>query len=97
MVVPSCLLALSAFVAGALALPAAFSIADRDASFAESGNVTEFDLVRRAKAISFNQDYVASGAGVTYSPNLGAGTFSVNYNTHADFVVGLGWQPGDHE
>jgi len=51
--------------------------------------------MRRAEAVNYNQDYIASGAGVTYSPNEGAGSFTINYNTKADFVVGLGWQPGD--
>lgn len=60
-----------------------------------SENVTFVDLARRAEAINYNQDYIASGANVQYSPNMGAGSFSVNYNTQGDFVVGLGWQPGD--
>jgi endo-1,4-beta-xylanase len=51
--------------------------------------------MRRAEAVNFNQDYIASGANVQYSPNQGAGSFSINYNTNQDFVVGLGWQPGD--
>nr|Q8J0K5.1 RecName: Full=Endo-1,4-beta-xylanase B; Short=Xylanase B; AltName: Full=1,4-beta-D-xylan xylanohydrolase B; Flags: Precursor [Talaromyces funiculosus]CAD33900.1 endo-1,4-xylanase B [Talaromyces funiculosus] len=80
---------LSALIAGgALALPAAepvsFDIRDE--------NIT---LARRAEAINYNQDYIASGANVQYSPNMAAGSFSINYNTQGDFVVGLGWQPGD--
>ncbi|GAM40517.1 endo-1,4-beta-xylanase Xyl11B [Talaromyces pinophilus] len=80
---------LSALIAGgALALPAAepvsFDIRDE--------NIT---LARRAEAINYNQNYIASGANVQYSPNIAAGSFSINYNTQGDFVVGLGWQPGD--
>lgn len=55
------------------------------------------DLIKRARAVNYNQNYIASGAGVTYTPNLSAGSFSVSYDTKADFVVGLGWQPGDAE
>ncbi|KAF5017014.1 hypothetical protein F66182_11128, partial [Fusarium sp. NRRL 66182] len=73
---------------GAYALPKAdpvtFDIRDE--------NIT---LARRSEAVNYNQDYIASGANVQYSPNLGAGSFSINYNTQQDFVVGLGWQPGD--
>jgi endo-1,4-beta-xylanase len=60
-----------------------------------SGNSSLSNLMRRAEAVNFNQDYIASGANVQYSPNQGAGSFSINYNTNQDFVVGLGWQPGD--
>jgi len=77
-------LALAAFIAGSCANPVNF-------------NATDFGLGRRAEAINYNQDYIASGAGVTYSPNQGAGSFSVNYNTNADFVVGLGWNPANSD
>ena len=94
MVVSSRLFALSAIVAGAFALPAAAPAPEAIVDFdSETANVTE--LVRRAQAVNFNQDYVASGANVQYTPNQSAGKFSVSYNTQADFVVGLGWQPGD--
>lgn len=87
------LLALLALAsAGALALPAA-----PEAPYFElrSGNSSLSNLMRRAEAINYNQDYIASGANVQYSPNQGAGSFSITYNTNQDFVVGLGWQPGD--
>lgn len=89
MVLISVFVALSALLAGqGFALPTAepitFDIRD--------DNVT---LVERAQAVNYNQDYVASGANVQYSPNMGAGSFSVSYNTNKDFVVGLGWQPGN--
>lgn len=90
--ISSIFVALSALVAGgALALPAAEPV-----SFdISSENVTLIDLVRRAEPINYNQDYIAGGANVQYSPNMAAGSFSINYNTQGDFVVGLGWQPGD--
>lgn len=90
--ISSIFVALFALVAGgALAVPVAESV-----SFdIQNENVTLFDLARRAESINYNQDYIASGANVQYSPNQGAGSFSINYNTQADFVVGLGWQPGD--
>jgi endo-1,4-beta-xylanase len=90
--ISSIFVALSALVAGgALAVPVAEPV-----SFdIQNENVTLFDLARRAESINYNQDYIASGANVQYSPNQGAGSFSINYNTQADFVVGLGWQPGD--
>ncbi|KAG8170177.1 hypothetical protein KVR01_000922 [Diaporthe batatas] len=47
-------------------------------------------LTKRAEPVNYNQNYIASGAGVTYTPNQSAGSFSVKYNTNADFVVGLG-------
>jgi hypothetical protein len=81
-----------AFFAGALALPAG---AGPEPDIILRGNSTLLDLVRRAEAVNFNQDYIAGGANVQYSPNEGAGTYTVNYNTQDDFVVGLGWQPGD--
>ena len=52
-------------------------------------------IERAGKAVNYNQNYIAGGASVTYSPNQAAGSFSINYNTNSDFVVGLGWQPGD--
>ena len=88
---------LSAIVAtGAFALPAP-ELAPEVAQFFElrSGNSSLSNLMRRAESINYNQDYIASGANVQYSPNQGAGSFSVTYNTNQDFVVGLGWQPGD--
>ncbi|MCJ1441274.1 MAG: hypothetical protein MMC23_001760 [Stictis urceolatum] len=96
--VSSTYLSLSAIVAAVFALPAA-EPAPAPAALPnfnlETGNSSLSNLVRRARAVNFNQDYVASGANVQYTPNQGAGSFSVNYNTQQDFVVGLGWQPGD--
>lgn len=89
-------LALSAIVSkGALALPAAGIATEAPYFELRSGNSSLSNLMRRAEGINYNQDYVAGGANVQYSPNQGAGSFSVNYNTNQDFVVGLGWQPGD--
>jgi endo-1,4-beta-xylanase len=84
------------FATGAFALPSP-ETPSAAAEFFElrSGNTSLSNLMRRAEAINFNQDYIASGANVQYSPNQAAGSFSVNYNTQGDFVVGLGWQPGD--
>lgn len=93
--VSSYLITLYAIV-GAFALPspAAAPIAIPNFSLV-GGNTSLSEMVRRAETVNFNQDYIASGAGVTYSPNEAAGTFSVTYSTSQDFVVGLGWQPGD--
>ena len=92
----SCLVTLSAVVAGASAMPAPVPEPVAAPNFSlESGNSSLSNLVRRASAVNFNQDYVASGANVQYTPNQAGGSFSVSYNTQADFVVGLGWQPGD--
>ncbi|OQO13653.1 hypothetical protein B0A48_01882 [Cryoendolithus antarcticus] len=55
------------------------------------------DLVKRAQSVNYNQNYIASGANVQYSPNQNAGSFSVNWNTNGDFVVGLGYQTGDSD
>jgi len=92
----SCLINLSAAVAGAFALPASGPASEGVPNFSlRSGNSSLSNLMRRAEGVNFNQDYIASGANVQYTPNEGAGSFSVTYNTNADFVVGLGWQPGD--
>jgi len=94
--VSSCLVTLSALVVGAFAHPAPAAEPFSMANFnLRSGNTSLSNLMRRAEAINFNQDYVASGANVQYTPNEGAGSFTVTYDTSADFVVGLGWQPGD--
>ena len=53
------------------------------------------EISRRASGTNYNQNYIASGAGVTYTPNQSAGSYSVNWNTNGDFVVGLGWSTGD--
>ena len=92
--VSSRLIPLLALVAPCLAAPAPAPVAMPNFNL-QGGNFSASNLMRRAEAVNFNQDYVASGANVQYSPNQGAGSFSVNYNTNADFVVGLGWQPGD--
>ncbi|KAG0645453.1 hypothetical protein D0Z07_8625 [Hyphodiscus hymeniophilus] len=87
---------LSVAAAGALAVPAPVPLAEGMPSFSlRSENTSLSNLMRRAENVNFNQDYIASGAGVTYSPNEATGTFTVSYNTAQDFVVGLGWQPGD--
>ncbi|KAF2150279.1 glycoside hydrolase family 11 protein [Myriangium duriaei CBS 260.36] len=81
---------------GCLAAPTAesFSIARPGYSLNRAEEISA-ELEKRATPVNYNQDYVASGAGVTYTPNLSTGTFSVSYNTQADFVVGLGWTTGN--
>ncbi|KAE9367514.1 glycoside hydrolase family 11 protein [Stipitochalara longipes BDJ] len=88
------LITLSAVIVGALGLPspAAAPIAVPDFTF-EGTSLR--NITRSGKAPNFNQNYVASGANVQYSPSESAGTFTVKFNTKSDFVVGLGWQPGD--
>ena len=82
--------------AGVVAVPASLPMPEGIPTFSpRSGNSSVSDLIRRAESVNFNQDYIASGASVTYTPNESTGTFSVSYNTNEDFVVGLGWQPGD--
>jgi endo-1,4-beta-xylanase len=84
------LVSLSAIVAAVSAAPAPAPKSNFALSPPSQG------LSRRA-GVNYNQDYVAGGANVQYSPNQGAGTFTVKYSTSADFVVGLGWQPGDRK
>lgn len=94
--ITSFFITLSAIAWGAYALPNPGSASEAGQFFElRSGNSSLSNLMRRAESVNFNQDYIASGANVQYSPNQGAGSFSVNYNTNQDFVVGLGWQPGD--
>jgi hypothetical protein len=54
------------------------------------------ELVKRATGPNYNQNYIAGGANVQYSPNLNAGSYTVTWNTNGDFVVGLGWTKGDN-
>jgi endo-1,4-beta-xylanase len=79
----------SSYLVTAIAVTGAFALPASEPATSLSNFVT------RAQAVNFNQDYIAGGANVQYTPNQGAGSFSVTYNTNADFVVGLGWQPGD--
>ncbi|EED14021.1 endo-1,4-beta-xylanase 1 precursor, putative [Talaromyces stipitatus ATCC 10500] len=44
------------------------------------------------RSTNYKQDYVTGGT-VNFSP--GNGEFSVSWNTHDDFVVGVGWNPGN--
>lgn len=44
------------------------------------------------RGTNYEQDYVTGGT-VNFSP--GNGEFSVNWNTYNDFVVGVGWNPGN--
>lgn len=83
-------------LSGALAAPMAEAEPQPIHDFDELlTNSTLRALVRRAQSVNYNQDYIAGGANVQYSPNQNAGSFSVNWNTNSDFVVGLGWQTGD--
>lgn len=91
----SSLLAVSALFSCAFAAPAEPIVFSRSAVNQSPNPAAE--LSRRAQAVNYNQNYVASGANVQYSPNQGAGKFTVNYNTQQDFVVGLGWKPGNSE
>lgn len=92
----SCLTTLSAIAVGVSAMPAPAPEPVAAPNFSlSSENPSLSNLMRRAQGVNFNQNYVASGANVQYSPNQAAGSFSVSYNTQQDFVVGLGWQPGD--
>lgn len=42
---------------------------------------------------NYNQNYKTGGT-VNFTP--GTNSFSLNWNTQQDFVVGVGWQPGGH-
>jgi endo-1,4-beta-xylanase len=42
---------------------------------------------------NYKQDY-RTGGSVNFSP--GTNSFSLNWNTQQDFVVGVGWNPGGH-
>lgn len=48
-------------------------------------------LRRRQSSPNYTQDYTTGGT-VSFSPN--GGSFSVNWNTQDDFVVGRGWSTG---
>jgi hypothetical protein len=93
--ISSCIATLSVLVVGALAHPASTIVLDTAPNFSLRGENTSLSNLVRRQNVNYNQDYVAAGASVSYSPNQAAGTFGINFNTHADFVVGLGWQPGN--
>ncbi|KAK5696380.1 hypothetical protein LTR17_024256 [Elasticomyces elasticus] len=83
-------------LSGALAAPVAEPAPMPAHDFDElMTNSTLRAMVRRATAVDYNQDYIASGAGVTYTPNLSAGSFKLSWNTNQDFVTGIGWKTGD--
>lgn len=88
------LITISAFIVGAFGLPspAAAPLAVPDFSF-EGTSLR--NISRSGKTPNYNQNYIAGGASVQYSPSESTGSFTVNFNTKGDFVVGLGWQPGD--
>jgi endo-1,4-beta-xylanase len=89
-----CLATISALIAGAFALPAPSAAPITVPDFSVEGTSLS-NFTQAGKTPNFNQNYVASGANVQYSPSMSAGTFTVKFNTKSDFVVGLGWQPGD--
>jgi endo-1,4-beta-xylanase len=72
------------------------------ASVASPVDITEIGLadfvlrrdnssLARRQTPNYNQDYTTGGT-VNYSPS--GGSFSVNWNTQNDFVVGVGWTTG---
>jgi endo-1,4-beta-xylanase len=81
---------ISAILAVASAVPAPASRASGLSRFSPRNTA----LSRRA-GVNYSEHYLEEGANVTYSPDETTGTFSVKYNTSEDFIVGLGWQPGD--
>jgi len=83
-----------AAIVGAFALPSAEIVEDAPNFQLRFENTTFSSLMKRQNP-NYNQDYIAGGANVQYSPSTSAGTFSVNFNTQGDFVVGIGWQPGN--
>jgi endo-1,4-beta-xylanase len=91
----SSLFTLSVLIGCTIAAPAEPILLSRSALDQTPNPATE--LSRRAQAVNYNQNYVASGANVQYSPNQSTGKFTVSYNTQQDFVVGLGWKPGNSE
>jgi hypothetical protein len=86
-----CLVTLSAVIVGAFALPAPL---DAEPNFTVRSENSSLSKI--GKAPNYNQNYIATGASVAYTPSESAGNFSVKFNTRSDFVVGLGWQPGDN-
>jgi len=88
------LFTLSAFIVGAFGLPSPGAAPLAVPDFTFEGTSLR-NITRSGKAPNYNQNYVASGASVQYSPSESAGSFTVKFNTRSDFVVGLGWNPGD--
>jgi endo-1,4-beta-xylanase len=82
-------------IAGSLATPV--SVKREDGALADfaldrrSNFTSTLALARRGSAPNYNQDYTTGGT-VSYSP--GTSSFSVNWNTQNDFVVGKGWTTG---
>jgi endo-1,4-beta-xylanase len=57
------------------------------------GNFTVREIGPRASA-NYVQNYKTGGS-VNFNPS--GNSFSLNWNTQQDFVVGVGWQPGSHK
>lgn len=53
--------------------------------------LTNKSSVSRRQAPNYNQDYTTGGS-VNFSPS--GSSFSLNWNTQNDFVVGVGWTTG---
>jgi len=83
MVAFSSLVIALAAVAGSLASPVD---SDKRSPDFHLGN----ELYRRASP-SYHQDYTTGGT-VTYEPS--GSSFTVDWDTEDDFVVGIGWRPG---
>lgn len=47
---------------------------------------------RNPEGVDYVQNY--NGGAANFQNNLGAGTFSAQWNGNTDIVVGIGWQTG---
>lgn len=80
----STILALAAAAGAAVATPISSS---------SSSESSETEQLAKRQAINYVQNYNGNVANFKY--NQGAGTYSASWNNPPDFVVGLGWSPGN--
>jgi endo-1,4-beta-xylanase len=92
------MVAFSRLTASLLAVPFSFAAPlEAESSLEERGDFNFFlgpdhPLSRRSNT-NYNQDYTTGGT-VNFVPSTNS--FSVNWNTQQDFVVGVGWNPGSN-
>jgi endo-1,4-beta-xylanase len=96
MVAISVVLAVLSVVADAIAVPTPSE--EIEARNLTTRGPTDFVLnpelgsLFRRSSINYHQDYTSGGT-VNYSPSSSG--FYVQWNTQNDFVVGVGWNPGN--
>jgi endo-1,4-beta-xylanase len=51
-------------------------------------------VAQAAAGTNYQQNWSNGKGNVSFSPNMGSGSYSVNWSSVGDFVSGVGWNPG---